>query len=377
MACISLGKIDKNLIPIVIGCIVCFFNRLLNQYDETLLFKNIIIPSIYISLSRFLAVIPYIILKIRTKGFNDCCVKNINKDPIKYIYNNNQNVITKGKKRYTFLSAIIYLINQFQFVPTFKIKTNSWIWIILITSIFYYFIFKIKLYKHHYISAILIILIGVIIDLFLKNLQNDIINDLPLLLIKFVREILFSLYNVLAKYVMEKKFVSVYEFSFYIGLINLIIVGIFSVFDYYYFRIDNYEEYFSNFNVKESLVMLGVIISQFGINISSLFTVKNNTPCHTFIIFVFGQFAYYVNFEIKSIIVIICFIFILFLSLIFNEIIEINFWKLSYNTRRNISERASTEDFDIKKINITDFDSMNESNENLSGLKDSSINSSI
>ena len=136
MACISLGKIDKNLIPIVIVCIVCFFNRLLNQYDETLLFKNIIIPSIYISLSRFLAVIPYIILKIRTKGFNDCCVKNINKDPIKYIYNNNQNVITKGKKRYTFLSAIIYLINQFQFVPTFKIKTNSWIWIILITSIF-------------------------------------------------------------------------------------------------------------------------------------------------------------------------------------------------------------------------------------------------
>ena len=208
-------------------------------------------------------------------------------------------------------------------------------------------------------------------------MQNDIINDLPLLLIKFVREILFSLYNVLAKYVMEKKFVSVYEFSFYIGLINLIIVGIFSVFDYYYFRIDNYEEYFSNFNVKESLVMLGVIISQFGINISSLFTVKNNTPCHTFIIFVFGQFAYYVNFEIKSIIVIICFIFILFLSLIFNEIIEINFWKLSYNTRRNISERASTEDFDIKKINITDFDSINESNENLSGLKDSSINSSI
>jgi len=43
--------------------------------------------------------------------------------------------------------------------------------------------------------------------------------------------------------------------------------------------------------------MLGVIISQLGINITTLFTTKNNSPCHVFIIFVFGQLAYYIKFS--------------------------------------------------------------------------------
>ena len=34
---------------------------------------------------------------------------------------------------------------------------------------------------------------------------------------------------------------------------------------------------------------------------------------------------------------------ILFLSLIFNEIIEINIWGLSYNTKKNIISRAEEE----------------------------------
>ena len=47
-----------------------------------------------------------------------------------------------------------------------------------------------------------------------------------------------------------------------------------------------------------------------------------------------------------TIITIICIIFILFLPLIFNELIEINLWGLSDN---NITERGESEDFDIKK----------------------------
>ena len=81
--------------------------------------------------------------------------------------------------------------------------------------------------------------------------------------------------------------------------------------------------------------MLGVILTQLGINITTLFTTKNNSPFHVFIIFVFGQLAYYIKFDGVSILVIICLIFILFLSLIFNEIIEINIWGLSYNTKKN------------------------------------------
>ena len=73
-------------------------------------------------------------------------------------------------------------------------------------------------------------------------------------------------------------------------------------------------------------------------------TDKDFSPCHIFIIFVFGQLAYYIDFSKKhSVIVIISLIFMLFFSLIFNEIIEINICGLSYNTRRNIINRAQIE----------------------------------
>ena len=70
MAFIGLGKINTNLIPIIIGCIFCFLNRLLNQYDSPL-FKNPILTNICISLSRFLTVIPFVIIKIRSRRSNE------------------------------------------------------------------------------------------------------------------------------------------------------------------------------------------------------------------------------------------------------------------------------------------------------------------
>ena len=370
MAYISLGNIDKNLITIFVGCVICFFNRLLNQYDGTLLFKNVIMTVFCISTSRFLTLFPYIILKIRLKQAknyinNQFINQNALKSPQKKIEE-----IVKGKWLYIILSSIIFLIQLFFLVVSFHIKTNAWIWYILFSSIFYYLIFKVQLHKHHYLSIILIILIGLIIDLVTENLQKEVVNDLLLLIMKFLKEIFFSLYNVIAKYVMEKKYVSVYEFSFYVGLINLILLIIFSIFDHYYFEIYNYTDYFNNFNRNELLVLLGVIFTQLGINLTSLFATKNNSPCHVFIIFVFGQLAYYINFQGVSIIVIIFLILILFLSLIFNEIIEINIWGLSYNTRNNILNRVQKEE-NLFNYKTGSFDSEIEKDEYLIDMNES------
>ena len=354
MGFISLGKIDKNLISIVIGCVFCYLNRLLNKYEGTLLFKNVILTNIFISFSVFLAGIPCIILNMRSKGVKSIDIDKINTTITKSFLENNykgkKEEIIKGKNRYIILSSVLYCIQAFFFITTIKIKANCWIWYILITSIINILIFKVKLYKHHYLSVVIIILIEIIIDLFLGNLQNDIRNNLLFLLLRFLREILLSLHFVLVKYTMEKKFASVYEMSLFNGIINLIILGIFSILDYFFFGIDNYEEYFNNFNTKELFVILGVMITQLSLNLSLLFTIKNNSSFHVFIIFVFGQMAY-INYTINSIIIIICLIFVLFLSLIFNEIIEINFWDLSYNTKINISKRA-----ELEKGNIMDDD---------------------
>ena len=325
MTFINLGQVDKNIFAIIIGCVACFLNRLLNQYKGTILFQNKILTSIYIVIPRILTVFPLIFIKIRSRSRK----KTINKNIINSLIKKNE-LIDRGKWAYIMLSAIIFSIQNIFLVFTFEIKTNAWICYILLASIIYYLIFRNKLYKHHYITIIFILILGITIDLITENIQNEITNYF--FLFKYLKEIFFSLYNVMAKYVMDKKYVSVYEFSFYIGAINLILSGIFMVLDYFFLKFDNLEKYFNNFDIKELLVMLGVIISQFVLNIAYLFTIKIYSPCHVFIIFVFGQLAYYTTFiedYLVSTLVIICLIFILFLSLIFCEIVEFNFLGLS------------------------------------------------
>ena len=341
MAIISIGKIDKKLIPMVVGCIFCFLNRLLNQYDGTLLFKNPIMTNISISSSKLFTIVPFLI----SHKFYKNDVQAINKiKTLQNKYTTEKEKVTKGKWPYLFFSAMVFFVNQFLYVLTIKIKTNTSILNILITSIFYYLIFKAKLFRHHYFSCALIIITGLSIDLILENLQYDLSNNLPLFFVRILRELFYSLSSVIDKYIMERKFVSVYELLLSNGVIILIILIIFAVFDYNFFGIDNYSEYFSNFNFKELLVIFGVLITQFGLNLCILITNKNNSPCHIFIIFISGQLALYVDFSGISLIVLFFLIFILFLSLIFNEIIEINFWGLSYNTKNNIIKRAIVEE---------------------------------
>jgi hypothetical protein len=345
MAFISIGKIDKNLIPMIAGCIFCFLNRILNQYDGSLLFKNQIMMNIYISTSKLFTIIPFILLKINSKKVSSNDIQIIkNQQALKYMNKSEAKRIIAGKWGFIFLAVMIYFVNQIFFVLTIKVHSNTTILNILITSLFYYLIFKIKLYRHHYLSIILIIIVGFIIDIILGNLLFDIDNNLGLFFFRLLREVLFSLSSVVDKYILEKKFGSVYEILLTNGVITSTLFIIFAIIDHNFFGIYNYEEYFNNFDTTELLVASGVIITQLGLNVSILFTNKNNSPCHIFIIFIFGQLAYYIDFSGNNAIVIFCLIIILFLSFVFNEILEINFLGLSDNTKKNISKRAETED---------------------------------
>ena len=377
MAIIGLGKIDKSLIPIIVGCVFCFVNRIINQYDGSLLLENKIIPNIFIAFSDLLTLIPYLILKKRSKQIKDSDIQITKTYHLEYIYTNSDLENTQGKGRFILLSGVILFVEAIMFASTFKIKSNSWYLYILITSAFYYIIFKIKLFKHHYLSIIIIILSGIIIDLVLGNLQNDFLNHFFLLLISILRIILLSFYYVIVKYTIEKKFVSVYEIIFFIGIINFVMFIIFAIFDYFFFDIDDYEKYFTNFNGIELLVALGVMITQLGMDICITITDKNESPCHIFIIFVFGQLAYYFfNLTKNSAIVIICLILMLFFTLVFNEIIEINFWGLSYNTKRNIIYRAKSdadETFIVKNETFEENNEKDDNNENLQELKNNEV----
>ena len=341
MAYINFGKIDKKFIPILIGCIFSFFSRLLFTYKGTILFDHPLISNILATSSKYFTVIPFFIVKynsakaIKIKGLTATNT---------FIYRNIQNEIKKGKWKYIFLSAIIFFIQGSILFFTMEVKTNLYIWNILITCIFSHLVFSLKLYKHHYLSILLIIITGFILDLIYKNIQNDFSQHWSKVLLRFLREIIFSLHDIVNKYAMDTKIVSVYEISLYIGLITTVLFGAFSILDYFYFKLDNFKEYFDNFNTTELLVVFGYLITQLGLYLGALFTNKNNTPCHIFIIYIFGQLAYYFNFSENSIVIIICLVFILFLSLIFNEIIEINCFGLSDNTKRKIIKRGESED---------------------------------
>ena len=150
---------------------------------------------------------------------------------------------------------------------------------------------------------------------------------------------------------MEKKYVSPYILGTFDGLINLVLFIIFAVLDHKYFHLYpdgiKYLDYFQDLDTKEILVLLGVISTQLGLYSTIMLVDKNDSPCHIFIIFTFGQFGYYFYQNIKDvgklIGIIICLIFMLFFSLVFNEIIELRFLGLDYNTKRNIAERAELE----------------------------------
>ena len=350
MAFIGLGKINSNLIPIIIGCIFCFLNRLLNQYEGTKLFENVMLTNIFISFSDIFTIIPYIIFKIRSKKIykpeNKEVIPNETKETkFEFLYEETYDIEdeVEGKGKFIVLIGVIFFVNYFIFVYIFALKTNTWIMYILFTSIFYYLFFKSKLYRHHYLSIVIILIIGLVIDFVEGNIQKDFTENFKLILLSFLRVILLSLNYVLIKYTMEKKYASPYEIGFFNGLINLILFIIGAVIDNFFIKKFEYKEYFDNFNGKELLVVLGLMITQFGIYISLFIIDKKDTPCHIFIVFVFGQLAYYYKLTEISIVSIICLILILFFSLIFNEIIELNFLGLSQNTRKNIINRANTE----------------------------------
>ena len=350
MRFLSLGKIDKNIISIIVGCVFCFFSRLLLRFPgDSDLFDHNIITNILVSISYFFTIIPFLILKYRTNNKHKIeSIKNNDLEDMEDIPTITQKDITKGKLLYIFLYNFIDFVQGIIIMYSIELKSNYWILNIFIASVFYYLIFKIKLYKHHYLSMILIIVIGITLDLVLENLQYDIVNELKFVLLRLLREILCSSNNVLIKYLFEKKFCSIYEISLSNGIINTSLYIILAIFDHYFFKLDNFSEYFKKFNIHELLVMIGLMITQLGLNICLLIINKTNSPCHIFIIFVFGQLAYYVDFsKISKIFIIVCLLLILFMLLIFNEIIEINCFGFEKNTKKNIAKRARMESNDL------------------------------
>ena len=238
---------------------------------------------------------------------------------------------------------------------------------IFFISLFDYLILRAKLYKHQYISCIIIVLLGIAATVIGLLGEKEKIAIKLFLCIGI--EIMFSLAIVLAKFLMDHRNCSPYEVTFYEGffslVVNSILLAIFTnipindkdgklgkllVLTEYEGKIyiDHFKAAFQNMKVGEVFLF---ILSALGRLISNLFghiVVKHYTSSHIILVLMIGEIGLVFKKEQgwKEIVQFVLFVVALFILLIFTEIIEINACDLEKNTRKNIEIRESLEEND-------------------------------
>ena len=225
-------------------------------------------------------------------------------------------------------------------------------------EIFYFILFsilllKIKIYKHHFISLIIICINLILIVI-------SCINYFGLITIYATIHFLFYCLLLSFFYVFGKKYLnlfsnSAYDIMFYVGSIC---AGIFFLYDIIAFLIDGNNDssfhgiikgFINNFSLSFILIFLLDIILFFASNVGIWLTIYYYSPFHLIISISFAEYLYFTfdcffnphsNYQRNDIILYsISYTINLFFFLVFNEIIILNFCGLSYNIKTNIQKR--------------------------------------
>ena len=361
MKYINIGQINsKFLIPVfggLINLVFKFFIKYNPKYG--IIGDNPFLFDMYIYLSLIFSFIPFLILKRKSKRLNLITNEQIKNNDLYKKFTENKNVIKKNKfKKYRFIfySTIFDLIQTL--ILTLYIPNcvyNMWIFDIIFISIFSYLFLQAIIYKHQYISMIFIIIFGFglnIIAYFKLGDEEDKIKPLEIF-IKFLSEICFCLSIVIIKYNLEKNYCNPYEACIWQGvygfILHSIILAIFCGFELSAYGIkhpDNLKKYFNEFNYNDFVVFLAIVIVHFVYNICIFLTCDYFTPTHILICSIIKETNLYLqpnsNWTL-NIIGIVLLILIAFMFLIFIEVIEINIFKISYNTKKNIESRSKHE----------------------------------
>ena len=404
---ISKGKIDKYILFAVIGgvskCIVGIMLYIFEDYANYN--KHPIIIGFNAGIGMSFSLIPYLMVKLNSKRENSnnkakvvqaLTIKNTNSfkkknllDDLEYLHQYSK--LKLRTQKFLILLACAFLDFAQKFLTFFLKKyiiNNIWIFNILFISIFDYFINKNTLYKHQYISSLIIIFLGIAATVIgLYGEEGDIF-------IKFILcvsiEIMYSLAIVLSKYLMDHRSCSPFEVTFYEGIfaliVNSVLLGIFTNMPlssdegltdilrltYYEGKIylDNFYATFNNMGIGESFLFL---LSAIGRLISNLFghiVVKHYTSSHIILVLVLGEISlvFKESTEWPNIVQFSLFCLVLLMLLVFTEIIEINACNLEKNTRKNIEMRVNNEskvDDNIYDINSEKSDENKNLNESM------------
>ena len=382
---ISKGYINKYILfALIAGLSKCFVSIMVFKFDKFANYnKHPLIIGFNAGIGMSLSIIPLIIVKTKSRRdkTNDKSKENqqlslkgtrISLGDVNYIEKYDKKKLRIQK--YLILLACAFLDFAQKFLSFFLKKliiNNIWMFNIIFISLFDYLIMKAKLYRHQYISCIIIVLIGIAATVVGLLGDNEKITIKLFLCIGI--EIMYSLAIVLAKFLMDHRACSPFDVTFYEGIfaliVNSILLAIFTnipitdedgkldkilkLTEYNgKIYIDHFIAAFKDMQVGEVFFF---ILSAFGRLISNLFghiVVKHYTSSHIILVLILGEIglAFKEKHEWKEIVQFSLFVFALFILLIFTEIIEINACDLEKNTRKNIQLREELEgDNDIRE----------------------------
>ena len=364
---ISLGKIDKRYIYIILsfillGIILSTIYNFGNINEKAELMNSFVI---YIGLA-FCFILE--LIKKRSSSVKIKFEKNYNINQFKF-----QEIIVVGITVSLFLMYMILdlLIKRLNIESKSTITNNNYAFGFLMLFIISIFLFKYNYYKHQFISLIIIILLGLIRYFFIiinktrKEYRIKLDDFMIVFSISFLQNMCLSFYFIYTKLLIEKYYFSPYKVSYLIGIINgiitLIIYLIISYLpiendnslqlieynDKYY--IDNIRSAFTNYEFAQIFLYIIYHIIYSFIFIIFNIIIQNFTLGHIFLpnqifalFFIFSEVIKKDNNInlVARIIIIISFIFEIFISCVFLELIELNFCGLNKNIKKNIVVRA-------------------------------------
>ena len=248
----------------------------------------------------------------------------------------------------------------------------------LLMSLFAFFILKMKLYKHHYLCIIIIIFFGIVHNFIGGRFNKDNAEDnYKGYLIYFLSESIFNVLYAVYKFFMIKKSIKSYIILSFQGLIELILgVIMLAITSKFCPELDNFETYFMGISGGEIAIFCGLIVVNFITFLTIFIIIDMFTPFHIFLLNIISDiiiscFERTYKFEIyKEIFYCIFTIIVIFMVLVFIEIIHLNFCGLSTMTKKNIEERARLDSIMIDKYyNIDKVNDVNNASRNMSIIK--------
>ena len=214
-------------------------------------------------------------------------------------------------------------------------------------SIFSFLILKLKLHKHHYLCIIVIIIRSIahalIAHIFYNNGENV---DLFLYSVSLITEIGFSLTYVMYKYYMLIKYIHPFEIMFFEGVFELFFSIMTLIISTSLGKLDSISDFLKVFKGLEVFIIISLIIVNFLYHAILFKIIDIFSPFYLHISILIAEFiTFFFNLEEnlkqgKLIFDIISFVICTFLTLVFLEIIELNFCGLSEMTKKNIELRA-------------------------------------